>query len=382
VKENLFEMRNRKKVTPVSNMLDALDKAVLQNPTACFLAEMCVITEEAYSTFLRAIRQWVSGPFAPWDSLYVMAQITKALDLATASVYPRAGIETAVRKSLSDCGFHDEERLLYFDDEPSLVPDVSHRFRPGIHLRLSNDGTRRQFGSTQDFGVLQTTVSQLNISGDGLDAYRILFHECGHSIHFVNIKSKYQTMRLAMPVFYSEAVAQVFEALPLDAQWMKVNSGISAAEITRVRFLRGLQELFALRENLAFALTELLVTDSVGGFEDIWPLMARMYLYPAIAAEQVGAVMDRNHMERFLFYENSALNVVMSTCIGAYIRSHVAGTPGGSIYLETTKERMLEFMRPGGSIEWEEVVRMASGHSFHPEAVGEEFKQKLRQGES
>jgi hypothetical protein len=138
-----------------------------------------------------------------------------------------------------------------------------------------------------------------------------------------------------------------------------------------------LKEVFGLRENIAFALTELMIAESVGETEDIWRMVAKVCLYPDLKPED--NLVSHGHTERVVYYENSALNVVMSSCIASHIRTCIAGATGAAFYGAALKGALINFMKPGGGLDWQDVVRAASGRDIEPEAIGAELNRKLSQ---
>jgi len=358
-----------------SETFESLERVVRENAVAGYLIEVSTATDNVYKKFLAAARKRVGESFAPWDAPFVLARLTEEFAEATVGIYPNTGLEKNLRAALIDCGFQDEERSLYFANEDTNDATSANQFSPGIHVRVTRDERRRQFGTTQDFGAISIARCELNLVTDGIEAYRIAFHECGHAVHFTNICSKYQSLRLNMPVFFTEAIAQVFESLPIERPWLAKNRNLSTSKIDNIRFLRALQEIFSLRENIAFALVELLVTESVGDFEQLWPVFAQTCLYPEIELKDL--LVPTDHTTRLVFYQHSALNVALAMCLAAQIRNHVANRPNATIYLPGMKAGMIGFMREGGSADWQDVMQRACGSPVDPETVGLDFETKL-----
>jgi hypothetical protein len=374
---------SRKKISPGA-VLDRIEHVLRTDSAAGLLVEVCLSTDEAYGIFLDVSRQWRAEPFAPWDTKFVLNKMDGLLGGDDPSPYKVTRLRQDLARTLNDCGFKEEHDLLCFlfsykdprnaDGQPS---GKSWQSKPRIEFRISSDQALRQFGTTQHFPIWRSTLSKLNIWKDGFEAYRILFHECGHAIHFMNMKESRWLSRIAstIPSFYTEAVAQFFEFLPIDRGWMQTNTDLSDIEIDRKRVLQTLKKLYSLRENVAFALTELLIRTLIVGFEDVWPIMAQRHLHPGIDFNDLGNA--REYLTRFLHHQNSAFNVVLSMCIASHIRAYVAGAPGESVYHKTAKRKLSTFLRPNGVVHWQEVIKKASKRDFDATILGKEFTKTL-----
>lgn len=360
-------------------VVESIEKLVRNKPEAQLLAALVSLSSEAYGFFLKEAAVYNDGSleFAPWDSAYVLRKVDDEIKAEFDCHFPRGRLEIALRESLRAMGFSESDPKLFFvESREHIMRDGT--IERGLHIVLQNDSSRIAFGSTQEFGAqLRVVIAEVNVVEDGYAGYRILFHECGHAMHFLNIVSRYPSLRMNMPVFFTEAIAKLFEALPLDAGWLAAQTSLSGPRVRRVRKLHAMKEIFFLRENVMFALSEMLMAcgGTVADAQQVWQVLAATILYPACSDEDLTAAVMK-YSRRVVNHPGSAMNLVLTACLAAQIRAHVAGA-GGTIYIPTTRAAIEPFIRPGGSIDWQTVLMQAIGRPMDAVALAQELEQAL-----
>ena len=170
------------------------------------LASWTHSTDAAYDALLDEIAQtWDIKEYAPWDVAFVRNQIQTRIDEQFARAFGMAEMQERIRMTLKGLGFLAEENALHFYSKPQLTQQELASLGAGT-IMVGDHGDRRlkQFGKYNDFSTIGLADIETNLHEDGIATYRILWHEVGHALHHVNIRSKYHSLRTAFPDYFAK----------------------------------------------------------------------------------------------------------------------------------------------------------------------------------
>ena len=318
-------------------------------------------TDAPYSVMLRQVSErWPIPDFAPWDAPWVMARIEESISAASQSAFRVDDAIAILRRSVREMGFEELSASIY---HYPARPQPAELWRRGIHIVTTRRPEQPQFGKTDWYGGPGIALVTINIWEDGLSSYQVLFHECGHAIHLLSIRTKYDSLVTALPGFFMEAVAMFFAGALVDEGWLKLNSTLGEPDRRIFRHFSAMQRLFVLRENVAFALQTLLlrVVGRTGEYSEIEQLLAARILYPALREKALLGHMYC-YVPRWIRNETSAEDIVQSIWISDLISLSVArADPAGNAAQETAYKACAQALsKLLSSVAWDDSVKQMS----------------------
>jgi hypothetical protein len=342
------------------------------------LASWTHSTDAAYEVLLDEIAEtWDIEEYAPWDVAYVRNQLQTRINGQFAGSFGVAERQKRLRATLKGLGFLSEERALRFFSKPHLTQEELARLVPGtIMVRDHGDRHLKQFGKYNDLSATGLADIETNLHQDGIATYRILWHEVGHALHHLNIRSKYHSLRTAFPDYFAEAVAQVFEFILTDVRWLEEVCGVEPECAAWLRRSVVSLELQKTRENSmwAFYENELLANPESLGRPDVWAKLAKRCLYPRTRRLDSSAA-ARAYDRRSLHFPYSALQVAMTVLIREHLRQ--ALSQEGTMFTSRAGEMLKEIYCFGGSAHWTYVIEKVTGEPLTGESAAVDFNSLL-----
>jgi len=333
-------------------------------------------TDVAYQPLLDEIAEtWGIENYAPWDVAYVRYEFQTRINDEYADAFGIGEMHERLRATLKGLGFSEAERAIRCFSKPHLSQEELGSLVHGtITVRDHGNRQLRQFGKYNDASLMGLADIETNLHEDGVGTYRILFHEVGHALHHLNIRSKYHMLRTAFPKYFSEAVAQVVEFLVIDVAWLGEVCGMRPESAARLRRLVVSLELQKMRENTmwAFYENEIHANQSVAR-RDVWRRLARRFLYPRTDLESAPG--EREYEERLMYFPYSALQIALTILIREHLRR--ALSQDGTMFTTRAGEMLKEIFSFGGSEHWTTVVEKVTGEPFSGESAANTFNSLL-----
>jgi hypothetical protein len=228
-------------------------------------------TLDAYRCFLNEVKSLFEiGQFGPWDTRYVKQKLNSSLTHECLGALKLGDMEAITRGTFHGLGYEQEVKDLVFHGRP--FDDLTLLANGLTHIFAWTDSAVEPFGETIT-GLYPTLLSKISLSGDGLESYQVLLHECGHLLHFRSVEAKYRILRFNMPVYFTGAVAKVVESLVETPEWLGEFGGISLASAIQIRKLRAMQRVLTLRENVVLGLLEFFSKNS----RVLWPRRTSLF---------------------------------------------------------------------------------------------------------
>jgi len=343
---------------------------VRRDPLAGVLVLVAALTHKPYGRFLEFVRtRHGITNFAPWDKQYVLHQIEVSLESVGAEAFKADKMEHVLRRTLDGLGFGDECANMTLQPGPFVEPVTLSA--EAIHIILTRVPDVAPFGVTRD--LYPRVICKVDVPGDGLRSYRVLLHECGHAIHFRTIKFTYQSLRLKMPVFYTEAIAKVFESLTELPNWLTEIAGMDVKDAREIRRLRSLQQIFVLRQNIVLALIEMMIAENPETAEQLpvlWKILSKQILYPEAEDTEFGLT----EVTRLILHERSGCNSVLSEVLAAQIRGRISPNISDGWYSRESGKALVSYLEPGGSSDWQDVMRELTGTDLDGTLIAQELE--------
>jgi hypothetical protein len=348
------------------------------NAVFCILASWTRSTDKAYEVLLDEIAEtWGIEEYAPWDVAYVRNQVQTRIDEQFTGVFGRAKMQERLRTTLKGLGFLAEERTIRFFSKASLSQeDFASLVKGTIMVRDHGDRHMKQFGKYNDFSEIGLADIETNLHQDGILTYRILWHEVGHALHHLNIRSKYKMLRTAFPDYFAEGVAQAFEFIITDLKWLEDICGLEPARAAWLRRAIVSLELQKTRENSmwAFYENEVYANPESLTLPDVWARLAKRYLYPrttGLEAVEGG----REYEKRAVYFPYSALQITLTTMIREHLLQ--ALSQAGTMFTGRAGEMFKDIYRFGGSEHWTDIIEKVTGEPFTGESAAIGFNSML-----
>ncbi|HEV3040787.1 MAG TPA: M3 family metallopeptidase [Candidatus Angelobacter sp.] len=320
-------------------------------------------TDRAYARALEWIcNQFELTEFRHSDVIFVQHQCKLRAEREFGAGFTLAQSLAALKSTLIYLGLEGDAHSIralegkYFTPEDQKSVFERHR---QIIIRNRREQSEKQFGECHDFDLTGAFVD-VNLFEDGIEAYRILFHEVGHALHFTNIRAKYATLRLDMPRFFTEGVAQVFQSLTIEPQWLQTHVGLTVDQAKCLRMLLDVTDIITLRANIAFALFETFAhicqdewkSQWEGKWRELWLSLSSRILLPGTS--DVHATGYADYMDRMMFHNFSATDVAYAIWIREQIRMFIKDKCG-ALYTNCG-ELLRSIYRPGGSCSWDNAL--------------------------
>lgn len=334
--------------------LSHVARILADNPIATgMLLPLANATDRAYVTFLDQVKaRWNIADFAPWDGPFVMARIEESISDLTKAQFPLANVEQILPGSVRGLGFTEQADRLHIYRGNHIPPE--EMMKGGIQILLTSHPEMPAFGQTQNLGSFGMAFSKINLWEDGLHSYRVLLHESGHALHFVSVRTRYESLRNAFPPFFTEGIAIFFEGLLVDDLWLQTYTGMNPSDRKELRRLLIMQRLFVLRENLAFAL----LTHTLHALQpDQYPvaeqLIGKRLLYPD-TGDKASLGHNWRYVPRWLRNDQSAEEIVESQWLAFTALAHVSEYGSRSCFTPQCCETLREFM---STVVWDEAMQ-------------------------
>ena len=355
--------------------LEEITRAVKQEPGGGQLATLAIETNPAYDRFLDDISaRWNIPDFGPWDLRYVRHQIDHLVDQTFSQAFPIAESVRHVHESLKTLGFDDLNQTLHIfkNREPSIGDYQRGR---GMYLYLTHDPAKRETGTTEHFAALSIVTSRVNLTGDGLHAYRVLFHEVGHAVHFFSVKTKYLTLIEKLPIAITEGAARLFERILMESTWLISHTPLSADQVSMLQKWRAMQELLSFREDLYLALLSLTRPTTVDELTQIQNVLAKSLLFPRVDEKDVAGADDaiRAHAAR----QWTPVDRILASSVCETLLAKITLCGQRTAYANWCYPSLIGFLQsPSPS---DEMFKPETGDVMQPDFIGLTFLRRIEE---
>lgn len=345
------------------------ERAVRRTPALIVLMGMAHSFDQTNAQVMEYLGKEFSftNDFAPWDAAMLPERIENVIRREFSEYFCTRPIQTKLRSTLRELNLEDANTSSYFYFRQPTLRGLS---RDGIHVIVTRDSESLETGETHDHTAIGKLLCKAKISTSGFKSYRVLFHEYGHALHFNFLKSEYPSLRESFPVFYTEALATAFESMTSDPDWLETFTRLTPTQIMRLRRLRFCQEIYRLRENIAFSIIE---TAAYGDLEvnmdETWCLVAKVLLYPSREAFEINDF-SRYH-QRLVMYQGSAEDTAMTIAISAAMRRHLAVANGGKFLSAAFRNSYEPFA--SNALDWNDLMRNGLGKEYDPFELGSDL---------
>jgi hypothetical protein len=303
-----------------------------------------------------------------------MARIDESFADATRNTLRVDDAINVLRQSVDAMGYRELAASIYH--YPGR-PQPAELWRRGIHIKTTHLPERPQFGKTDWMGGPGIALVDVNLCENGLSSYQVLFHECGHAIHLLSIRTKYESLRKSLPGFFMEGIAMFFDGTVFDPAWLQAHTALAASDRERLRRFSAMQRLFVLRENVAFALQNLLLRliGDAAEYQPIEQILAARILYPDIPEAALGHM--AYYIPRWLRNETSAEDIVRSIWLAAQLEvlTMETGDRAGARCSTACSAALSELLE---SVVWDESLQQLN-HRIPVEAVGALWRDRIAQ---
>jgi hypothetical protein len=329
-----------------------------ENPHAGLFAALLAFTMPAYKRSLALIsREFGITKFAPWDILYAQQKLSKEID----SIYSQCASviltkpAEAIRTLLMGLGFSNENEATRLGPSSAL---------PGITIIFERDELKSSFGNTHDFSILfpesGAALCKINSSRDSYTDVKMLFHEVGHALHFVNMRPKYRQLRELVSKLLCEGIARVFEHFAVDGYFLELTFG-RMVELKRLIMLIYAREIYTFRECLVLSIMEMLsYVKEVPPYE-IPDGFLRHTLFPDVDAQGLGqGFFIHRYARKFVHYDFSAFDIVHHYLIQGHISERARAFNHGRLFAAGFAEFARPLFRASASGKWYEVLKEAT----------------------
>jgi hypothetical protein len=304
----------------------ALSQAGLErDPVEAILRRLCAATDATFGRLLDGHR------VAPWDVGYLLeGQAAPPADL-----FPRS------------------EMLPRLDAWALAHGLAGERSGISVHfIDIPYNGLTMAIDPPRDVRVL------LN-PGDGHLYYKLLWHEYGHALHATGNAQPSHVLRQE-PAVFNEAMAESLAFFTLDPEWV-TSLGADPEVILRANLGAW---LLWLRTRSAHALFEYAAYDDPDADLDA--------AYAAVEARYLGARQDPAprwaanawFTSYPVYWQNYVLGDVVAAQIHGAMRAQLGRVNGNPESIAFLREH---FWAPGGSVDWQEKLRRATGRPIDPE---------------
>jgi len=344
--------------------IEDVQRAAAEDGTSYMLVSMALSLDRHYKQALQVLREEFG-----WDRFTsdlgaeLFTKVDKRVDQLFGAGAKGMPPETVLRDTIDAVGLSSAASTHIHVG----LPEMSALSVRGVHFVMTHDPSSAQFGQTHDHHSLGIAFSKVNLHASDHNALRLVLHEYGHAFHFYTLKTGYPTLRRSMPRYLTEAIALVLESIADDGEWLTRFCGASVEDVRRLRKLRLARELYRLRENLAFALMECILTKLSVPMEHAWSAIASRLLYPDDNPIFIRGF-ERYH-SRIVFHDASALITAMTLMIAFAIRRHLLVEPGPTLYAATLGPRLEELTAEAG--DWYDMLSSYLGYDFRSVDVGE-----------
>jgi hypothetical protein len=317
------------------------------HPLSQLLAVLLEATGPTYEELLDSMKRSLNlNDFGDREYLRIMQSLEEQLDNWDRYFLVKQMIP-ALKSTLARLGYRD------------IVRQTTRR-----NLR---DRSRDQFGQTFPVDPPTDIRVLVNLYKDSLQAYRILFHEYGHVLHYSNIDASLNPLlRYDQQPVLAEGLAQVIESLVLNDKWLATHTSMSAEQRRELRQTAITFELFRFRRECVFSIFEdalyLAVDDGEKKLNDIKSYLNRRFL--------LFENTDGDHV----WLDRSAQLIRQPVTayqwpLALVIREHILGSfyeLDGDSAPERFRSMLEGYYGPGKLYDWMELIQTASGKSLNP----------------
>lgn len=262
-------------------------------------------------------------------------------------------------------GYFALDRLI-----PALDSTLTQIGYEGARLKTElhnlQDRSSKQSGRTFPIDPPSDIRVLVNLYEDGLRAYRFMFHEYGHVLHYLNTDTSLPyLLRTDYPAVLAEALAQVIEFVLFEDDWLAKYTMLNADQRWELRQTNTAFELLRFRRDCVFVAFENILYSAEPGVDEI---------------ERIASYLNR----RFLLFDYedgdsgwlARVGQLVDQPVSAnqwpwtvLIREHVFGPFRSGTNIFTTKafhSALERYYRPGRLYEWMELIKRASGEDLNP----------------
>jgi hypothetical protein len=355
---------------------EALSEFCKTDPTGQLFSALLAFTQPVYYQSLEFLRdEFGLTHFAPWDILYIQRKIFEEIDTLYANIASAilGAADQAVRQLATGLGFREDHEITRVVERGQLRQLV-----PGVTILLEHDELKASFGSTRDVSVLfpksGAALCTINYADSTYTDTKMLFHELGHALHFVNIWTEYPTLRESIDKVLSEGIARLFEQLAINPAFALSVLG-KVVDLRRLTKLVTSRDLYTFRECLVFGIVESAAYKARASPYGIPDGLLRKTLFPNPGSEaDLGPGFFKFRYEnKFVFYEFSGLQIAFHYLVESHLGESARMYAGGQLF----SERFAGFIRPlfrdSALGSWEEVLEKAIPRMLHISSVVARF---------
>ncbi|MDQ3882099.1 MAG: M3 family metallopeptidase [Thermoproteota archaeon] len=243
-----------------------------------------------------------------------------------------------------------------------------------LQLQVFNreDHKQLQTGQTFDIDPPSDVRIAFNLWKDGVESYRILFHEFGHALHFKHIDPNLPyILRTNMPSHFTEGLAQVIEYLIFDDDWLQTFTALSPSERLDLRVTQAAYDLLRHRRDIAFAEFERLAyRDEPSNMDNLSSTINREILFPD--ADEGENLSDLNlRLHQFIDQPLSAVQTLLTVAIREHVRAFISKQAGKGF--TNVRDLLVQFYRVGNLKEWDDLINEVTGEPLNMDYLGRYF---------
>lgn len=315
---------------------------VQSHPMPRLLLELAEATKLPYLEILNSALTCAQlETFSPANYIAVMRDYERKL-LDFDRFFPLRSLTAALKESVDSVGFS-------FND---------------LHVTVFNKGeeARMQSGRCFDIDPPHDVRVLVNLWKDGLQSYRIMFHEFGHALHFKYLNPELPPLlRQSMADSLTEAMAQVFEAILFDQKWLLKFTSMTPEDAAQLRHVAMTFELLKFRRDIAFALFEYeLYQERRSDLKELSDEIYREILLTKVEADLATSNLAR--WQQFVSHSLSAVNWMFCLLIREQVKNFAASHTK-SLYHAALGEKLIPIYELGGALEWSEILERVTGES-------------------
>lgn len=273
----------------------------------------------------------------PWDISYVMDQFVKPPD----EHFPKDLILSKIKGLVKSWGLNP-------DDLPILIKEADIPFG-GLC-----------------FGIkIPTDIRIVFNPRDGHRFYTTLFHEYGHALHGCFINQPSYALKVEVGCF-AEGMARIMEHFTSDYEWLRENTSLSDNEIKRFTKAQKALRLLRIRNLIGASVFEYQTYENPD--QDLNKLLSKIrakYMFvsenetPQWAAQSI-------YTTHPIYVQNYVLAEMIAAQTIEYLKEKYGNLLNNAQVLKFLKEN---YYGPGGSVDWPEKVRQATGKKLDVDAL-------------